>query len=97
MVVEEYIVEGSDANAVMTGVTYGLYATLARGQRGADLSNSSATRSRCSPNWAPRRARRRSPLGARPFLRYAQGQALAAFVPGGPTGSSAALPGDVNR
>jgi hypothetical protein len=27
VVVEEYVVEGSDANAVMTGVTYGLYAT----------------------------------------------------------------------
>jgi hypothetical protein len=28
VVVEEYVVEGADANAVMTGVTYGLYATL---------------------------------------------------------------------
>jgi hypothetical protein len=28
VVVEGYVVEGADANAVMTGVTYGLYATL---------------------------------------------------------------------
>jgi hypothetical protein len=28
VLIEEYMVEGSDANAVMTGVTYGLYATL---------------------------------------------------------------------
>jgi hypothetical protein len=28
IVMEEYVVEGADAGAVMTGVTYGLYATL---------------------------------------------------------------------
>jgi len=28
VVVEEYVVEGTDADAVMTGVTYGLYATI---------------------------------------------------------------------
>src|SRR4051794_7798870 len=28
VLVEEYVVEGSDANAIMSGVTYGLYATF---------------------------------------------------------------------
>ena len=37
VVVEEYVVEGSDANAVMTGVTYGLYATLDEVNESADL------------------------------------------------------------
>ena len=37
VVVEEYVVEGADANAVMTGVTYGLYATIAELADGAEL------------------------------------------------------------
>ena len=28
VVVEEYVAEGSDQNAVLTGVTYGLYASI---------------------------------------------------------------------
>jgi hypothetical protein len=35
--VEEYVVEGSDANAVMTGVTFGLYATFDELRDGPDL------------------------------------------------------------
>jgi hypothetical protein len=37
VVVEEYVVEGSDSNAVMAGVTYGLYATLDEIAEGTDL------------------------------------------------------------
>jgi hypothetical protein len=37
VVVEEYVVQGSDANAVMVGVTYGLYATFDEMQDVADL------------------------------------------------------------
>jgi hypothetical protein len=37
VVVEEWVVEGTDANAVMIGVTYGLYATLAELNDGAEL------------------------------------------------------------
>ena len=37
VVVEEYVVEGSDANAVMTGVTFGLYATPDEVNERADL------------------------------------------------------------
>ena len=37
VVVEEYVVEGSDASAVMTGVTYGLYATLDELADGVEL------------------------------------------------------------
>jgi hypothetical protein len=37
VVVEEYVVEGSDASAVMTGVTYGLYATIEELADGAEL------------------------------------------------------------
>ena len=37
VVVEEYVVEGKDANAMMTGVTYGLYATIDEMADGADL------------------------------------------------------------
>jgi hypothetical protein len=37
VVVEEYVVEGSDANAVMTGVTYGLYATIDELHESADV------------------------------------------------------------
>jgi hypothetical protein len=37
VVVEEYVVEGSDSNAVMAGVTYGLYATLDELGEGTDL------------------------------------------------------------
>jgi hypothetical protein len=37
MVVEEYVVEGTDASAVMTGVTYGLYASLPELGDGPDL------------------------------------------------------------
>lgn len=37
VVVEEYVVEGSDANAVMAGVTYGLYATFDEVRDGPDL------------------------------------------------------------
>jgi hypothetical protein len=36
-VVEEYVVEGVDANAVMTGVTYGLYATVDELANGRDV------------------------------------------------------------
>lgn len=36
-VVEEYVVEGTDASAVITGVTYGLYATIDELADGAEL------------------------------------------------------------
>lgn len=37
VVVEEYVIEGSDSNATMNGVTYGLYATLDEIGEGTDL------------------------------------------------------------
>jgi hypothetical protein len=37
VVVEEYVVEGTDANAIMTGVTFGLYATMDEVSDGPDL------------------------------------------------------------
>jgi hypothetical protein len=37
VLVEEYVVEGADANAVMTGVTFGLYATFDEMRDGPDL------------------------------------------------------------
>lgn len=37
VVVEEYVLEGSDANAVITGVTFGLYATVDELADGAEL------------------------------------------------------------
>ena len=37
VVVEEYVVEGVDANAVMTGITYGLYATVEELTDGTEL------------------------------------------------------------
>jgi hypothetical protein len=37
LVVEEYVMEGMDANAVLTGVTYGLYATVDELGAGAEV------------------------------------------------------------
>jgi len=37
VIVEEYVLEGTDSNAALTGVTYGLYATIDELGDGADL------------------------------------------------------------